>query len=256
MTIATKTRAPEKAASQFSTPEDALSVIAIDLLTSAARLSEFTRSNSENSERYEAARLIAVDASPSAEESSAQYVKPPENDPQQPEYHSVLKHTGIFPLVAVHFDTSRDKYPWSRVVSEQPIQFATIRPMGQRLPIRHRSGAGDLLSALSKAQRAVRQVPGPADRARFRVLADKWVRETEGISVHSRAVMHRSYQQIIGMGPVAIPLLLEELREHPDHWMWALSVLADEDPSRGARTFSQARATWLSWGQEKDYIGG
>jgi|GEM_PF-1979238 len=118
----------------------------------------------------------------------------------------------------------------------------------------------DLLTALSEAQAAVAARkrpadPTPADRAKFRKLAKQWVHDTEGISIHSRAIMHRAYQQIIAMGPIAIPLLLEALRDQPDHWMWALSVLSDEDPARNARTFRQARAAWLRWGDEKGYIG-
>ena len=135
-----------------------------------------------------------------------------------------------------------------------------IVPLGGMRPKYHRMlGNVDFLTALSRAQTAAtarkRPVhPTPADRARFRKLASQWTHDTEGMSVHSRAVMHRAYQQIIGMGVIAIPLLLEALRDRPDHWMWALSVLSDEDPARNARTFMQARAAWLRWGDEKGYV--
>ena len=86
------------------------------------------------------------------------------------------------------------------------------------------------------------------------MLADRWVRETAGISVLARAFLHRAYQQIIAMGPVAIPLLLEELRDRPEHWTFALSVLADTDPARNAKTFPAARAAWLRWGRRTGYL--
>lgn len=39
-----------------------------------------------------------------------------------------------------------------------------------------------------------------------------------------------SCQRIIGMGPVVVPLILEELRREPDHWFWALEMLTEDDP--------------------------
>lgn len=114
------------------------------------------------------------------------------------------------------------------------------------------------LEALSAAQRAVARKgvgePRSIDRARFQRLADTWRKETAGMSVMRTAVMHHAYQEIIGMGPIAIPLLLEELRDRPDHWMWALSALAGEDPAEGTQTFRVARASWLRWGQEQGYL--
>ena len=114
------------------------------------------------------------------------------------------------------------------------------------------------LGELSKAQQSAasrrERMSSYGDRLRFRQLADEWVRETIGMSVLRNAFLHRAYQQIIGMGPVAIPLLLEELRDRPEHWMWALEVLTNEDPAASAQTFATARARWLSWGQQRGYL--
>lgn len=68
--------------------------------------------------------------------------------------------------------------------------------------------------------------------------------------------MHPAYQQIIGMGPVAIPLLLRELQKSPDHWFWALKAITDVDPvpasERGRQ--KQMAAAWLRWGKEHGYL--
>lgn len=116
-----------------------------------------------------------------------------------------------------------------------------------------------LITALAAAQKAASKLkptaPKYGDRLRFRQLADEWTRGTIGQSVLRLAVLHPAYQRIISMGPVAIPLLLEELRDRPDHWMWALSILADEDPAPEARTFAAARVAWLRWGGERGYLG-
>ena len=67
--------------------------------------------------------------------------------------------------------------------------------------------------------------------------------------------MHPAYQEIIGMGERAVPLLLAELRREPDDWFWALHAITGANPvpaaSRGnARTMAEA---WLRWGAENGY---
>src|SRR5947207_10431415 len=42
--------------------------------------------------------------------------------------------------------------------------------------------------------------------------------------------LHPAYQQIIGMGKEAIPLILEELQREEDHWFWALKSITGDDP--------------------------
>src|SRR5258708_441748 len=54
--------------------------------------------------------------------------------------------------------------------------------------------------------------------ARFRHLVRLWLDETANISSIEDMVAHPAYQEIIGMGPAAIPLLFEELERDPNHW--------------------------------------
>ena len=65
--------------------------------------------------------------------------------------------------------------------------------------------------------------------------------------------IHPAYQQIIGMGPAVVPLLLRELEREVDHWFWALKAITGADPvppaSRGkVREMAEA---WLRWGREQ-----
>src|SRR4051812_30708395 len=55
----------------------------------------------------------------------------------------------------------------------------------------------------------------------FRELADRWYEETEDIAIIGDRFMHSTYQQIIGLGPDVVRLLLMELRKEPDYWFWA-----------------------------------
>src|SRR5208282_71443 len=65
---------------------------------------------------------------------------------------------------------------------------------------------------------------------RFVSLKAEWQADTSVLSSITETSMHPAYQQIIGMGPVAIPFILDELRREPDDWFWALKSITGEDP--------------------------
>lgn len=91
---------------------------------------------------------------------------------------------------------------------------------------------------------------------RFITLKTKWEKETEHLSSITQIAMHPAYQQIIGMGFIAIPLILSELKNKPGHWFWALKSITGEDPvqpkERGK--IKQMTEAWLRWGKERGYI--
>ncbi|MEX0717040.1 MAG: hypothetical protein WD066_10645 [Planctomycetaceae bacterium] len=94
--------------------------------------------------------------------------------------------------------------------------------------------------------------------ARFTRLRDEWKRETAHLGTVQRRAMHPAYQHIIGMGPDALSLILEELRSRPDDWFWALNAITDADPvppSCQGRMAEMAKA-WIRWGVENGYIEG
>jgi hypothetical protein len=91
-------------------------------------------------------------------------------------------------------------------------------------------------------------------RELFERLAANWETETEFVSRQSQAVMHPAYQRIIGIGPAAIPWLLERLRDQPDNWFWALAAITGEDPGKGCASLADAREAWLHWGDERGYL--
>jgi hypothetical protein len=67
-------------------------------------------------------------------------------------------------------------------------------------------------------------------------------------------VMHSAYQQIIGLGPVALPLIFKELEAKGDWWFWALTAITGEDVAKGTDTFDGARQMWLDWGRKYGYL--
>jgi hypothetical protein len=67
------------------------------------------------------------------------------------------------------------------------------------------------------------------------------------MSVVRDMVILPSYQHIIGLGPAAVPLIIERLRDEADHWFWALKAIVGEDKAAGATTVKEAARRWIEW---------
>lgn len=94
------------------------------------------------------------------------------------------------------------------------------------------------------------------DALKFRALATLWDEEMGAISSSTEMVMCSAYQQIIGMGPSALPFIfrqLEKERKQPNNWFWALRSITQADPvepeDRGNRP--KMAAAWLRWGKAR-----
>jgi hypothetical protein len=91
---------------------------------------------------------------------------------------------------------------------------------------------------------------------RFFNLRSQWEKDTAMLSSITEIAMHPSYQQIIGMGPSVIPLILNEMTIKPGHWFWALKSITGEDPvqpKQRGRIREMADA-WIQWGKEQNYL--
>src|SRR5213083_2771619 len=65
---------------------------------------------------------------------------------------------------------------------------------------------------------------------RFRQLAAKWKNDTQFLSNTNEICTHSAYQQIIGMGPFALPHIFKEMRTEPGPWFWGLKAISRADP--------------------------
>lgn len=90
----------------------------------------------------------------------------------------------------------------------------------------------------------------------FRALADQWRRETGMLSSSTQKTAHPAYQEIIGMGAAAIPLLLQEMQERGGHWFAALRAISGENPvpRECAGRVPKMSEYWLEWGRRQGYI--
>ena len=95
----------------------------------------------------------------------------------------------------------------------------------------------------------------PADRERFRELADRWENETVFLSNSDRAAEHPAHQEIVSMGQTAVPLILERMQLQGGHWFHALYDITDENPVKPADrgNVGAMQAAWLEWGEGNGY---
>lgn len=91
---------------------------------------------------------------------------------------------------------------------------------------------------------------------RFSNLEKEWKESTPMLSSITEIVMHPSYQQIIGMGPTAIPLIFLSMRRELDHWFWALCAITGENPVsiEHQGKIKEMTDAWLDWGHKHLYL--
>jgi hypothetical protein len=93
-------------------------------------------------------------------------------------------------------------------------------------------------------------------RERFQRLAAEWKERSRYLSNTAQMALLEPYQRIIGMGPLVLPLILEELRREPDQWFWALEAITEQNPvppeAMGkVRLMAQA---WVHWGEQQGLL--
>lgn len=88
-------------------------------------------------------------------------------------------------------------------------------------------------------------------RERFNSLAEQWRGVTRGQSVIHWE--HPANQEIIGMGPDILPLILSELDHNTGHWFGALRAISGINPvpDEEAGHIKKMRQRWLEWGQKE-----
>jgi hypothetical protein len=91
---------------------------------------------------------------------------------------------------------------------------------------------------------------------RFLELTLDWKSKSRHLSNTAQISMIFSYQKIIGMGPLVVPLILAELQREPDHWFWALEAITGENPV-AKQDFGDIEASanaWISWGSQNGLL--
>lgn len=92
--------------------------------------------------------------------------------------------------------------------------------------------------------------------ATFEKLLTTWREETKYLSSFHKMFDHPAYQEIIGLGMDAVPLILREMKKKPCWLGRALFAIVGEHPiteDMAGRLDRQTEA-WLTWGRSRGYI--
>lgn len=94
-----------------------------------------------------------------------------------------------------------------------------------------------------------------ADRVehRFTELKEWWKADTETMSNLSDMVEHPAYQEVISMGWDVVSVLIQELRQEPEHWFVALATITGTDVAQGEATPAGAAQKWVQWWDSTDW---
>jgi hypothetical protein len=90
--------------------------------------------------------------------------------------------------------------------------------------------------------------------AEFHLLVNRWKAETFYLSSLTKKYAHPAYQRIMAMGTNGLPLVLTELQKSNGNWFYALKFMAGKDVSTGITDYENAKAAWLEWGYNHNYI--
>ncbi|MBZ9885629.1 hypothetical protein LB535_25135 [Mesorhizobium sp. CA10] len=89
--------------------------------------------------------------------------------------------------------------------------------------------------------------------SRFYQLVRTWRAETAYSSSSSEMFSHPAFREIVSMGRVVVPLIVQELRRQPDLLVAALPQITGDDPvSEDDRGDIYAMAaSWIEWYQRR-----
>ena len=92
--------------------------------------------------------------------------------------------------------------------------------------------------------------------AKFHSLATEWRSATAMFSFPHQWEQHPAYKEILRMGEDVVPLILQELKDHPHHWFGALEALTGENPIKPEDEgyFQKMADAWLDWGVKNGHI--
>lgn len=90
---------------------------------------------------------------------------------------------------------------------------------------------------------------------RFNNLSATWKEDTKMLSSIGEIIAMPSYLEIISMGKPVVPLILNELKNEPDHWFIALNSITGANPIKKEERGNMKLMTnsWLKWGKENGY---
>lgn len=90
---------------------------------------------------------------------------------------------------------------------------------------------------------------------KFGHLTAQWRGTRNAVGSVLEICTNPAYQQIIGMGQDAVPLILRELEQELDHWFWALAAITGENPvhEKNRGRLKLMAQDWFAWARKQGY---
>jgi hypothetical protein len=111
---------------------------------------------------------------------------------------------------------------------------------------------------LRVVERVIRELAEQTDslEERFARLVSEWHSQSEFLSSSTAITALPAYRMIVSLGRDAVPLLLKEMRDRPDHWSAALHEITGATPWSDADSgdIHRLAAAWLAWGKKHGLI--
>jgi len=91
---------------------------------------------------------------------------------------------------------------------------------------------------------------------KFKRLLNEWQEESMLMSSLTDMVMLPSYRAIIGMGPAAVRLILNEFKHNPDYLFSALEAITEINPvpPEDEGNLERMAHDWIEWGRKEGII--
>lgn len=91
---------------------------------------------------------------------------------------------------------------------------------------------------------------------KFLKLKKNWKEDTLFVSSGSVIVSNSSYREIIELGDIAIPWIIEDLKETNAHWFFALEKITGQNPIKKENIgdIDMMKEDWIEWSLKNECL--
>ena len=137
-------------------------------------------------------------------------------------------------------------------MSEEQSQHDYSKREDRPTPPERRRRIEEETQKLIAEEKAIRE----AREELFHTARKEWLQERPRGADLAGIISHPAYQRIIEMGQDAVPLILQELQNRPDHWFPALHAITGANPVPESVQGNLTKMTdaWLTWARENGHL--
>ena len=158
--------------------------------------------------------------------------------------------------MAGQINSQRWRFHYGRMAIKDRLKGLSVDPPPSDLPI-----VSGLVRRLKEFRHGLNQLFESESKDAtlgdtIKELIVRWKSERPPVSSLRRIMALPAYKELVAIGPEAVPYLLAEVKNDPDHLFLILSAITKVDPvppqSRGK--IHEMADAWLEWGKSKGYV--